>query len=153
MVPAATKVDTADLHYQGNVYPLPVVEGTEGERGLDIQNLRRDSGLVTLDYVVTDAAVARWALSLPGDDDIDLYLFNSAGDLVGQSTNGGTDELIELQLPANDTYTLAVHGWAVAEPTGLAFAMQSWLVPLASETHCSSSESNSLPMDLRSEGL
>ena len=89
-------------------------------------------GLVTLDYVVTDAAVARWALSLPGDDDIDLYLFNSAGDLVGQSTNGGTDELIELQLPANDTYTLAVHGWAVAEPTGLAFAMQSWLVPLAS---------------------
>ena len=35
-------------------------------------------GLVTLDYVVTDAAVARWALSLPGDDDIDLYLFNSA---------------------------------------------------------------------------
>ena len=25
-----------------------------------------------------------------------------------------------------------MHGWAVAEPTGLAFAMQSWLVPLAS---------------------
>ena len=56
----------------------------------------------------------------------------AAGDLVGQSTNGGTDELIELQLPANDTYTLAVHGWAVAAPTGLAFSMQSWLVPLAS---------------------
>lgn len=89
-------------------------------------------GLVALDFVVTDTAVARWALSIPGDDDLDMYLFNSAGDLVAQSTNGGTDELIELQLPANDTYTLAVHGWAVANPAGLAFSLQSWLVPLTS---------------------
>lgn len=88
-------------------------------------------GLVLLDYTVTDTAVARWALSIPGPDDIDLYLFNSAGELVAQSTNGGTDELIELQLPANDTYTLAVHGWAVTTPGGLPFSMQSWLVPLA----------------------
>ncbi|MGB8861596.1 MAG: S8 family serine peptidase, partial [Ilumatobacteraceae bacterium] len=88
-------------------------------------------GMVYLDYTVTDVAVARWALSIPGADDIDLYLLNSAGDLVAQSTNGGTDELIELQLPANDTYTLAVHGWAVSDPAGLAFTMQSWLVPLA----------------------
>ena len=88
-------------------------------------------GLVAIDFAVTDTAVARWALSIPGDDDIDLYLFNSAGDLVAQSTNGGTDELIELQLPANDTYTLAVHGWAVADPAGLAFSVQSWMVPVA----------------------
>ena len=60
-----------------------------------------------------------------------MYLFNSAGDLVGQSANGGTDELIELQLPANGTYTLAVHGWAVSDPAGLAFSMQSWMVPVA----------------------
>ncbi len=89
-------------------------------------------GIVAIDFPVTDTAVARWSLSMPGDDDLDMYLFNSAGDLVAQSTNGGTDELIELQLPANDTYTLAVHGWAVAEPAGLAFAVQSWMVPVAS---------------------
>ena len=87
------------------------------------------SGLLTFDFTVTDAAVARWALSIPGDDDIDLYLFNSAGDLVGQSANGGTDELIELQLPANDTYTMAVHGWAIGAG-GRAFSLQSWIVPL-----------------------
>jgi subtilisin family serine protease len=88
-------------------------------------------GLITFDFTVTDTAVARWALSIPGPDDLDLYLFNSAGDLVAQSTNGGTDELIELQLPANDTYTMAVHGWLVNDPAGLAFALQSWMVPVA----------------------
>ena len=89
-------------------------------------------GVVAIDFTVTDTAVARWALSDPSADDLDMYLFNSAGDLVAQSTNGGTDELIELQLPANDTYTLAVHGWAVSEPAGLAFSVQSWMVPVAS---------------------
>jgi subtilisin family serine protease len=89
-------------------------------------------GLVLIPFTVTDVAVARWVLSIPGPDDIDLYLLNSAGDLVAQSTNGGTDEQIDLQLPANDTYTLAVHGWAVGSPTGLNFSVQSWLVPLAS---------------------
>jgi len=89
------------------------------------------SGLITLDFAIADTAVARWALTDPSADDLDMYLFNSAGDLVAQSTNGGTDELIELQLPANDTYTLAVHGWAVSDPAGLAFSLQSWMVPVA----------------------
>ncbi len=74
MVPAATKVDTADLHYQGKVYPLPVVEGTEGERGLDIQNLRRDSGLVTLDYGYKNTAACKSAITfLDGEKGILRY--------------------------------------------------------------------------------
>ncbi|MBX3181596.1 MAG: citrate synthase [Polyangiaceae bacterium] len=39
----------ARLIYGGKEYELSVVEGSEGEKGVDIQNLRRDSGLVTLD--------------------------------------------------------------------------------------------------------
>jgi hypothetical protein len=39
--------------------------------------------------------------------------------------------LIELVLPADDTYTMVVHGWSVPnEP--LPYNLKSWMVPLAS---------------------
>ena len=34
----------AELHVDGNVYKLPMIEGTEHERGFDISNLRAESG-------------------------------------------------------------------------------------------------------------
>src|SRR5512134_1661660 len=40
---------TATLHYDGKAYSLPIVEGSEGERAVDITRLRQDSGLITLD--------------------------------------------------------------------------------------------------------
>ncbi|MFN2107654.1 MAG: S8 family serine peptidase, partial [Candidatus Promineifilaceae bacterium] len=87
-------------------------------------------GVLKYDFPVVGAAYARWELVIPGDDDIDLFLENSAGTIVASSTNGGTDELVELWLPADDTYTMVVHGWSVPnEP--LAFDMSSWIVPLA----------------------
>jgi citrate synthase len=39
----------AKLLYAGKEYELPVVEGSEGERGLVIADLRKDTGLITLD--------------------------------------------------------------------------------------------------------
>lgn len=89
-------------------------------------------GLVTIDFNVTEMEVARWTMFSDTEDDIDLYLFNSAGVLVAQSTNGGTDEFIELREPESDTYTMAIHGWQVVLPAGFAFSLQSWLVPEAS---------------------
>jgi citrate synthase len=41
--------DKAELHYKGNVYQLPIVEGTQNEKALDISRLRGESGLITLD--------------------------------------------------------------------------------------------------------
>ena len=41
--------DTAQLHYNGKVYDLPVIVGTENETAVDISKLRDESGLVTLD--------------------------------------------------------------------------------------------------------
>ncbi|MDL1913951.1 MAG: citrate synthase [Bergeyella sp.] len=38
------------LHYGGNSYEYPVVEGTIGDRGIDISQLRSQTGLITLDY-------------------------------------------------------------------------------------------------------
>ncbi|TDT15263.1 peptidase inhibitor I9 [Ilumatobacter fluminis] len=90
-----------------------------------------DPGVVEIPFPIAGAAFARLELVIPGDDDIDLFLEDSSGNAVGSSTNGGTDELIELTLPADDTYTLIVHGWSVPnEP--LPFDVSTWVVPLAS---------------------
>lgn len=90
-----------------------------------------NGGVVWIDFPITGAAFARWELVIPGDDDIDLFLENSAGTIIAASTSGGTDELIEIFLPADDTYTMAVHGWSVPnEP--LPFTLHYWEVPLAS---------------------
>ena len=39
----------AELIFEGKKYILPVVEGTEKELALDINKLRDESGLITLD--------------------------------------------------------------------------------------------------------
>lgn len=52
---------TAKLDLHGKVYELPVVEGTEGEIGVDISKLRDQSGCITLDdgYGNTGSCVSR----------------------------------------------------------------------------------------------
>jgi len=40
---------TAELHIEGKVYELPILEGTEGEKAIDISKLRAQSGHITLD--------------------------------------------------------------------------------------------------------
>jgi hypothetical protein len=87
-------------------------------------------GVLKYDFPIVGVAYARWELVIPGDDDIDLFLENSIGDIVASSTSGGTDELIELWLPPDDTYTMVVHGWSVPNAP-LAFDLLSWEVQLA----------------------
>ena len=41
--------DFAELKVDGKEYKLPIIEGTEQERGFDISKLRAESGLITLD--------------------------------------------------------------------------------------------------------
>ena len=41
--------DFAELKIDGKVYQLPIVEGTEKERAIDISSLRSQSGIITLD--------------------------------------------------------------------------------------------------------
>ena len=41
--------DTAKLIIDGKTYELPIITGTEGERAIDISQLRKKSGLITLD--------------------------------------------------------------------------------------------------------
>ena len=41
--------DTARLELDGKSFELPIVEGSEGERALDIRSLRDETGVITLD--------------------------------------------------------------------------------------------------------
>ncbi|MFH1122024.1 MAG: citrate (Si)-synthase, partial [Pseudomonadota bacterium] len=40
---------TVKLTVDGKTYELPLIIGTEGERGIDISRLRQETGLITLD--------------------------------------------------------------------------------------------------------
>ncbi|MCB0404900.1 MAG: citrate synthase [Bdellovibrionales bacterium] len=41
--------NTAILEVDGKRYEFPIIEGSENERGIDISNLRKETGLITLD--------------------------------------------------------------------------------------------------------
>jgi citrate synthase len=53
----------AVLHYEGREINLPVVEGTEGDVGIDVNRLRAETGMVTLDYGFGNTAASQSALS------------------------------------------------------------------------------------------
>ena len=41
--------ETVTLQVDGKFYTLPLVQGSEGERAIDITRLRAETGLITLD--------------------------------------------------------------------------------------------------------
>jgi len=49
MTPMDTRSSEAELRIDGKTYTFPVITGSEGERGMDIARLRKETGLVTLD--------------------------------------------------------------------------------------------------------
>ena len=82
-------------------------------------------------FTTTGAAFVRFAMppdAVPtADHDIDLFLYDSAGNQVASSTSGGTDEVIDVVLPADDTWTLYVHGWQTVD--GAAdYTLYAWIV-------------------------
>lgn len=89
------------------------------------------AGVVKVPFTLSGVDHARWRLQLPGDTDLDLYLLGPKGNIVAQSTAPGTDELIDLDRPADGTYTMVIHGWGVGD-TPVAYDLRSWLVPSTS---------------------
>jgi citrate synthase len=70
----ATKVGAAELHYEGRVITLPVLEGSEHERGLDTSRLRELTGLVALDYGYKNTGSCRSEITyLDGEQGILRY--------------------------------------------------------------------------------
>ncbi|TAH21232.1 MAG: citrate synthase [Cytophagales bacterium] len=77
----------AELHYDGKVYQLPIIEGTENELALDISKLRDQSGLVTLDIGYKNTGATRSAITfLDGDLGILRYRGYSIEELAEKAS-------------------------------------------------------------------
>ena len=74
MPEVANVAGVAKLTMDGKQIDLPIVEGTEAERAVDISNLRRDTGVITLDegYVNTGSTTSAITF-LDGDQGILRY--------------------------------------------------------------------------------
>ena len=64
----------AKLAYDDKTYEMPIVEGSYAERAIDIRNLRKDTGLITLDsgYMNTGATTSQITF-INGEEGILLY--------------------------------------------------------------------------------
>ena len=78
---------TATLSYDGKSYSLPVVEGSEGERAVDITRLRQDSGLITLDSGYGNTGACRSSICfIDGEKGILRYRGYPIEELARQSS-------------------------------------------------------------------
>jgi subtilisin family serine protease len=118
--------------YDAEAHGLVARTDTPGSVGQDPDQTfdpNDPTGTTAHQFTANGSTYLRWRLTHPNPAvDLDLYVYNSAGQQVGSSTNGGTDELVELKLPANDTYTVYVHGWQTLGVTQT-YALGSWNVP------------------------
>lgn len=65
---------TAEIHIDGQTIEVPVIIGTEGEKGLDISKLRAQTGAVTLDNGFVNTASCQSAITfLDGEEGILKY--------------------------------------------------------------------------------
>ncbi len=77
----------AELHFQGNIYELPIIEGTEKEVGIDISRLRADSGIITLDKGFKNTGSTESAITfLNGEEGVLRYRGYPIEDLSKKST-------------------------------------------------------------------
>ena len=79
-----------------------------------------NQGITVHDVVVpAGSRYARFSLFddfTDGADDLDLYVYNAAGTLVGVSGSGTSAEEVNLTNPAAGTYKAYVHGWQTDGP-------------------------------------
>ena len=77
----------AKLHFENKIYELPVIEGTENEKGLDISKLRSDSGLITIDRGFKNTGSCQSSITfLNGEKGILKYRGYSIEELAEHST-------------------------------------------------------------------
>ena len=77
----------AELHYDGHIYKVPVIKGTENENAIDISKLRSESGLITLDRGFKNTGSCKSSITfLNGEQGILRYRGYSIEDLAEKST-------------------------------------------------------------------
>lgn len=95
---------TAELIVDGKSYKLPIVEGTENERGLDINNLLEEAGVITIDPGYKNTGATKSSITfLDGDKGILRYRGYSIEELASKSTFLEVAYLLIFgELPAKD---------------------------------------------------
>jgi citrate synthase len=85
----------ARLQYDDKSYEMPIVEGTYAERAFDIRNLRKDTGLITLDsgYMNTGSTLSEITF-IDGEKGILLYRGYPIEQLAEESTFVETSYLL-----------------------------------------------------------
>jgi citrate synthase len=79
--------DYAKLVYNGETYELPVITGSEGEKGIDITQLRQKSGLITLDPGFANTGSCQSAITfMDGEEGVLRYRGIPVEDLAEHST-------------------------------------------------------------------
>jgi Fibronectin type-III domain/Subtilase family/Bacterial pre-peptidase C-terminal domain len=111
--------------------PAALTSGTVNQDPDQTFNAADPTGTVAVSVTIpAGTTYARFSLfdaDVAAGSDIDLYVTNSAGTLVGVSGNGGSDEEVNLANPAAGTYTVYVHGWGL--PSGSsAFKLHAWVL-------------------------
>lgn len=114
--------------------PATVTDGSVGQDPDQTPFTPDDgAGLTSHEFTVSEAAIARWRLvEGTANVDLDVFVVGPDGEQVASSTNGGTNEVVTLTLPASGEYTVHVHGWQTGGAT-IAYGLESWIVPLATD--------------------
>jgi subtilisin family serine protease len=80
------------------------------------QNFNPNDGYSNLhQFSLSGAAFFRIAMppeATEADADLDIFVFNPNGVLAATSTSGGTNELVDILLPMDGTWSVYVHGWS-----------------------------------------
>ena len=98
---------TAKLIVDGKTYELPIVVGTEGDRGLDISKLRQETGLITLDPGYANTGSCKSSITfMDGEDGILRYRGIPVEQLAEHSTFAETAYLLlNGELPIREQLT------------------------------------------------
>src|SRR5690606_14677381 len=79
--------DFAEIIVEGKSYKLPVTEGTENEKAIDISSLRAESGYITLDSGYKNTGATQSAITfLDGEEGILRYRGYSIEELAANSS-------------------------------------------------------------------
>lgn len=79
--------DKASINFNDKTYELPVIEGTEDEKAIDISKLRGESGLITIDPGFKNTGSTKSAITfLDGEKGILRYRGYSIEDLAEKSS-------------------------------------------------------------------
>ena len=83
--------ETAKIILEGKTYEFPIVEGSEGEKAIDISKLRAETGHITLDFGYKNTGATTSAITfLDGEKGILHYpnrVFGDPSQGYGQNNN------------------------------------------------------------------